>query len=82
MKLRNGICVDYIERTSGGNTECFPSVCLHSLVIMVSDNPCERSSDKQLTENALPSQFWVYSDITGLPFARIYRSACKLSLAL
>jgi hypothetical protein len=32
-KLRNKICVDYIERTSAGNTEC-SSVCLHSVVLV------------------------------------------------
>jgi hypothetical protein len=46
-KLRNIICVGYVERTSVGKTEC-SSVCLHSvtrvspLVIVLSDSPCER----------------------------------------
>jgi hypothetical protein len=32
-KLRNRICVGYIERTSAGNTEC-SSACLHSVVLV------------------------------------------------
>jgi hypothetical protein len=40
-KLRNIICIGYIERTSLGNTEC-SSVCLHSVAIVLSDSPCER----------------------------------------
>jgi hypothetical protein len=33
-KLRNEICVGYIERTSVGNTECCSSICLHSVVLI------------------------------------------------
>jgi hypothetical protein len=33
-KLRNRICVGYIERTSVGNTERSSSICLHSVVFM------------------------------------------------
>jgi hypothetical protein len=33
-KLRNRICVGYIERTSVGNTESCFSVCLHSVVFV------------------------------------------------
>jgi hypothetical protein len=32
-KLRNRICVGYIDRTSVGNTEC-SSVCLHYVVLV------------------------------------------------
>jgi hypothetical protein len=32
-KLRNRICVGYIDRTSVDNTEC-SSICLHSVVLM------------------------------------------------
>jgi hypothetical protein len=33
-KLRNNICVGYIERTSVCNIECCSSVCLHSVVLV------------------------------------------------
>jgi hypothetical protein len=33
-KLKNIICVSYIESTSIGNTECSYSVCLHSVVLV------------------------------------------------
>jgi hypothetical protein len=33
-KLRNGICVGCIERTSVGNTECFSSVSVQSAVLV------------------------------------------------
>jgi hypothetical protein len=50
-KLRNGICVGYIERTSVGNTECSSSLCLHcvsALVIVLSDSPVKKSENGRL----------------------------------
>jgi hypothetical protein len=38
-KLRNRICVGYIESTSVSNTECY-SVCLHSVVLVSVHGDC------------------------------------------
>jgi hypothetical protein len=45
-KLRNRICIGYIERTSVGNNECslftLGSAHVSALVIALSDSPCQR----------------------------------------
>jgi hypothetical protein len=48
-KLRNRICVGYIERTSVGNNESFffrlfplCGASVNALVIVLSDSPCEK----------------------------------------